>query len=273
MLLGKRQRKVILIVGTALGGLSLLGVSLPLWFPWVATPLARKQGIHFARYERLSYNRFALHDLAFTNKDVRLRAWEVEAFVPTIWLWKLSSTNMPSPFVRVSGWEVETLLATNKTGASSTYTNAQEIAAILQTVQRWLPAATLSNGTVSVQKTVLKIPAAIWARGKVEAQLGISGLQQADVSATLPPRSGYDLQIRSEALKLDSTFHLSMDSSSVTLQATNLWHTNQVEFQARFGREGALPESASLKAHDFRFAGELIGLKEYGDIRGSVSAK
>src|SRR6266404_1988067 len=224
MPLGKRQRKVILIVGLALGGLILLCVSLPLWFPWVVTPLARKGGVHFVRYERLGYSRFALHDLTFTNEDVRLRAREIDAFVPTVWLWKRLSRNAMVSFVRVNGWEFESLPTTNKTSASSTYTNLQRITAIVQIVQHWLPVASLSNGAVQVQKVALKIPVANLSRGKVGAQLSfLDGLQQAALSINLLQRGRYDLQVHSESLGLESSIQISMDSTSITLQATNLW--------------------------------------------------
>ncbi len=273
MPLGKRQRKVILILGLTLGGLMLLCVSLPLWFPWVVTSLARKGGVHFVRYERIGYSRFALHDLTFTNEDVRLRAREIDAFVPTVWLWKRLSTNAMVSFVGVNGWEFESLPSTNKTGASSTYTNVQRITAIVKIVQHWLPVASLSNGAVQVQKVALKIPVANLSHGKVGAQLGfLNGSQQAALNVNLHQRDPYDLQVRSESLGLESFIQISMDSTSITLEATNLWHTNQVELLARFGREGALPESVGLQAHRFRLTGELLALKEYRDISGSVSA-
>src|SRR2546425_236827 len=88
MPLGKRQRKLLLGVGIALGGVIVLWLSLPLWFPWLLRPLASKYGVQYRRYERLGYRQFALEGLTFTNQGSTFRAKRAEALIPSVWLWR-----------------------------------------------------------------------------------------------------------------------------------------------------------------------------------------
>ena len=45
MPLGKRHRKLILVLCFGLVAIFLLGLSLPLWYPWELRPLAAKYGV------------------------------------------------------------------------------------------------------------------------------------------------------------------------------------------------------------------------------------
>src|SRR5690348_11846620 len=89
MLFGRRRRKFVLWLALAVAGLALVLGALPLWFPWVLKPLARHRGLSYAAYERLSYSRFALRDLSFTNGLMDVRAERVECLVPSAWAWRL----------------------------------------------------------------------------------------------------------------------------------------------------------------------------------------
>ena len=103
MPLGKRQRKVILVLGLALGGLVLLCVSLPLWFPWMLGGLTRLWGAEYSAYERLGYNRFVVRNVVFTNQDVRVQVRKMEAFLPPAWLWRVPQwARMPSSLLVTS---------------------------------------------------------------------------------------------------------------------------------------------------------------------------
>src|SRR3989442_4626461 len=109
MPLGKRQRKWVLGLCLGLGGIVLLWFSLPLWFPWVLRPLARSYGANYTRYQRDGYSRLALHQVVFTNRVVRFRAERIDAFVPTVWLWRcaLGNASERDPFLHVKGWQLE----------------------------------------------------------------------------------------------------------------------------------------------------------------------
>ena len=275
MPLGKRQRRWLLALGIILGALLLLCLSLPLWFPWLLPSLAARRGVHFERYERAGYRRFAVYQASFTNRTVRFRAERVEALTPSAWLWRTATGKGAGPWVRVEGWVLETTLAPRPAGeppsTPSLFTNVQELARSLPAVERWLPAATLSNGTVQIQQTLLELPAATWSRGKIWAKLGFQD-QQGTVSMRLGKTLPYELQFQSESLHLQATMQLTTNEDGFLLRSRSLWWSNRVDLQAQFGVEGLLPGQASLQVPNLRIAPQWIGLEDYyRDIHGSMS--
>jgi len=67
----RRVLQILLI----LGGLMLLAaVSLPWWLGIALPSVARSQGLIYARYERVGYNRFRLHEIEFKRGSVRVTA-------------------------------------------------------------------------------------------------------------------------------------------------------------------------------------------------------
>src|SRR5207244_8682291 len=71
-------------------------------------------------------------------------------------------------FVRVSGWQVETIPSiTHSTNLVSTYKITRRVETILQRVQKWVPTANLSRGLVTVPGLTLDFPAATWSHGKL----------------------------------------------------------------------------------------------------------
>src|SRR3954470_16360842 len=103
---GKGKKRVLLAGALLAGALLIVWLSLPLWFPWILKPLARKQGATYTSYERISYNRFALHELAFTNATLELQAQRAEALVPTAWLVRALRGKQAEPFLRVENWRL-----------------------------------------------------------------------------------------------------------------------------------------------------------------------
>src|ERR1017187_8197661 len=105
----QRRRRLALLSALVFAGVATGWFSLPLWFPWVISPAAARVGVHYSRYERDGYGRFALRNVSFTNQTVKFQADRVEAVVPSVWLWRLAfpkGTAQP-PFLRVLDWSLE----------------------------------------------------------------------------------------------------------------------------------------------------------------------
>ena len=85
--LWKRRRLIQALCGLTVISITLLGL-VPLWFPWVLTPLANRYGLKFAEYERMSWTRFALTRVHGAWGGTVLEAQRVESGLPTTWLWR-----------------------------------------------------------------------------------------------------------------------------------------------------------------------------------------
>src|SRR5579872_2068703 len=104
---GKGRRKLWFVLGFLLAALAAMWFGCPLWFPWVLRPLAPLAGARVGTYQRLGYSRFSLHDLAWTNEALVLHAQRVDAFVPSVWVWRLVAdrTAAQDLFLQVSNWD------------------------------------------------------------------------------------------------------------------------------------------------------------------------
>jgi translocation and assembly module TamB len=285
MPLGKRQRRVLLGFGIFLVGIVVLLASLPLWFPWVMRPIASKQGARFARYERLGYRRFAVEGLGFTNDALTFRAQRVEGLVPSTWYWRIIAPNAKrqDAFLQVKEWELD-ISPSSKTNLSpsrktnqasvSVHTNVQDIAEILKEVKHWIPAATLSNGTLRIESTVLVVPNLKWSQGTTLGELEWpEKKQRATVTVNLTNLPSWDASIQSETLHLQGVVDFSAHPNMDVVQSTWLWWSNQVELRAQFGRDGILPETAVLRAPRFRVPAAVARLPGYQEITGSLTGK
>lgn len=277
MPLGKRQRKVLLSLGIFLAAILLLLISLPLWFPWIIRPLASRQGARYARYERLGYGRFAVEGIDFTNDVLTFHAERVEGLVPTIWYSRILShnPNQQNAFLAVNGWQLD-LLPSTKTNKPSTsvYTNVQEVADALRAVEHWVPVANLSNGTLRIQSTVLKVPNLSLTRGRLDGRLEWPEKNQnATVSANLTNLPSGQAKIESDSLHLQAALDLSTRTNAAILQSTWQWWSNQIDLSAQFARDGVLPETAVVRAQKFKLSAEIARLPGYEDVTGSMTGK
>jgi translocation and assembly module TamB len=285
MPLGKRKRRVLLGSGIFLAGIVIALVSLPLWFPWIMRPIASKRGAHYARYERVGYRRFAVEGVGFTNDSIRFRAERLEGLVPSVWYWRIisPSAKQQDAFVRVSGWELDLSPSANTNLSPSTktnqatvsvYTNVQEVAAVLKEVQHWIPAATLSNGTLRIESTVLKAPILNWSQGKARGQLEWPEKnQRATATLTLTNLPSWQARIESESLHLQGSVDFSAHANMDVVQSAWLWWSNRVELRAQFGRDGVLPETAVIRAPQLKVPADVARLPGYQDIIGSMAGK
>jgi hypothetical protein len=82
-----RKSKIWAGAGISLLLLALVLVFLPVWLPWVLAPIASNFGLAYGQYEKLGYGRFALGEVAYTNRQVRFEAGRIQTAIPTAFLW------------------------------------------------------------------------------------------------------------------------------------------------------------------------------------------
>src|SRR5262252_5498076 len=109
-----RKRKLVRWCAVILFAVLLVIVAMPLWFPWTARRIARAFGANYSNYQREGYGRFRLDNVTFTNDDGAFRAKQVDAYVPTAWLWRLLWHSKQEPFVQAHSWEYFSFPSTNK---------------------------------------------------------------------------------------------------------------------------------------------------------------
>lgn len=272
---GKGRRKLFWVLGFLLIGFAMLWLLLPVWFPWALRPLASKAGAHFSTYERLSYARLSLHNLDLTNQSIILHVHQLDAFVPSVWLWKLGTgRNTGSmPFLHVGTWDCE-LVQSGNTNSSSLFSQIQDAAKALATVRHWVPKATFSQGTVRSGTTVFTIAEATWTEGLIQARMQLPSEASGQLlEARLTPARPFDLEINLPALRLESTIALSTNQSGFDFRSSTIWQSNRFELQAHFGRADFLPDTATLRAQNFRIPGSATKLPQYSELAGSLLAE
>ncbi|HUR56155.1 MAG TPA: hypothetical protein VM029_00490, partial [Opitutaceae bacterium] len=145
------MRRRLLLVFSALLAVILVGIlALPLWFGAAVHAAGGSRGLTFARYERIGYGRFALHDVEFRRANVHVTAKRAEVDTPVLWLWRhwrAAPTN-----VVVGDWSVN---VTKSTAAPSTAPTESGWGPLRQTLvrvgaqlDRWLLRAQAANGIV-----------------------------------------------------------------------------------------------------------------------------
>jgi translocation and assembly module TamB len=291
MPLGKRQRKLVLGLCFGLTTILLFLLSLPVWFPWVLRPVALRYGAAFKEYERKGYSHFVLHQVIFTNRNVKFRAGSIEAVIPTLWLWQstFQETN-GLPVLAADHWRLEFLPggAGSSATRSSVYRSAEQTKRTVVSLKRWIPSATLADGNLRFPDGQVGLPAVGWSNAGLEvtsATVEIPKLQNLmkgistqsitglTLKAAFAAPQTWDINIISQTLRLESAVRISTSNSGLEVRSDTIWLSNRLALQVEFGRSGVLPEKATLESQDIHFAGDLLGVREYREISGEIRAK
>jgi translocation and assembly module TamB len=271
-----KRKKIGLWLGLPAAMLVLLGVALPLWWPWVLPPLARAQGAHYNGYQRIGYARFLLTGFSYTNATTEVRATRVEADVPTVWLWRLELGNRRSavPFLRVDDWQYRsaaTPATAQETRTNSTEAEVRYLSSQLRHLSRWLPRAALYHGRVRDGTLDLTVPSATWANRRVDAQV-VWGKSLPAVNLELDlNQAPYTLQLHAHSVQANAAFQLAPETNGLSVAGALSWMSNRVDVQARFATTGWLPENAHAQARQLRVPARTLKLPGYKDVTGALT--
>ena len=244
-MIGKRTRKLLLVLGGVVGLLLVLVLALPLWFPWLVQSLSASHGLHYSQYIRKSYTRFELVDATFTNRTTVVTAKRLEGYVPTAWLWQLYVSKSTQPFATVDDWKVQIRPSANKAGERQTPSVLEQYRQTRHTlaqVNRWLPQAVLRNGVVETRGEVVEVPQSHFA--------GVEAFRRGRLAEKNSERSGGGLLLK-RAVRFTLPFAvfpcrlsalIADQGNGLSVQSTNVWLQNEIVASAQFGREGLVPE-------------------------------
>ncbi|WP_175414898.1 translocation/assembly module TamB domain-containing protein [Nibricoccus aquaticus] len=237
------------------------------WVPAVRSLLAR-QGVTFARFETLGYSRFALHDVRFQNASTPVTATVARVEADTPLLWFVHATfSQPGP-VLIETWQVNAHASDKKSPSPSASTIdgwpalRLQLNETLATLQRWLPEARATNGTLLYEKQKLIVASLNWLAR--EGRLTADGLTTHDQIAHAELRWHSDnRQLTFSATTTDQQWSASLASTDDTVTGQlHLWK-QPVDFLASFPARGWIPQEASLTAARLLVPGRTVGLGEH----------
>lgn len=265
-----RRRFLILFAAVLAAGLLLIA-TMPWWLGVALRTAPQKWGVTFARYERIGYTRFALHDVEFRRGGVRVTATRAEADTPLLWLWRhWRKTSRP---VVAERWLVEvtpTAAPASATPAPSSVNGWMPLRSRLQRIavqlDRWLPQASTGAGTVRWKNGELSLASASWA-GRT---LKINGLifKALKTDATVSFSKGSD-DIRIEARIADTTDTLILRSHAEGVAGELTWWEQRASLTGGFGASGWLPAEAAVVAEAWNVPAAKVKLGNlYSTVRG-----
>jgi translocation and assembly module TamB len=255
----------------------LIGLALPLWFPWVLRPVLARFGIHFDSYQRVGYARFTLTNVRGQFLNARIFSDRITGDLPPRWVLRRYSRDFgKEPFLTIAHWTLRIegageLAKTRPTRSpNSTFAIAETISGALPTWRAWLPAARLLDGKVQVGSNEVVVAAVEFSRGKLTATVKSSKpaetfALEGDFSHAPP----YALSLDARSSGLMTRALLSRPADRWQAVGELNWQSNRVEWEAGFGLDGWWPKRASAKSDHFRVPAKLLAVGGYDDLTGA----
>jgi translocation and assembly module TamB len=225
-------------------------LSLPWWLGAALRPLAREQGVAFARYERLGYARFALHDLTVAHDGFRLKVSRLEADAPWRWL-----TNRAQAELSVGVWNLQLIESSEPgpkkegsiKGLPELHARINEGAAF---VARWLPRAHARQGVVQRGGQSIAVGELLW----TAPRLTVAGVLVERSLFRTEITLGDTITLTADLPNFDAAAEFRWKGADVS--GTGRWWGQPISWSAQFPDDGWLPEHAQLAAENWDIPGE-----------------
>ncbi|MEO8428405.1 MAG: translocation/assembly module TamB domain-containing protein [Verrucomicrobiota bacterium] len=261
-------------------GIVLLAL-LPLWFPWLLTPVASRYGLGFADYDRIGWTRFALTGVHGAWDGTRLEVKRVECVLPPTWLWRRfdDRTNDP-PLVSLIGGHL--MIGVSTTNAGNAASAEQEgsmdetlnqISQIGPMLQRFLPVANLTNCTIQVASSRLSIPHAEWRAGRLNAVVRIpSSRREIELAAQMDGNLALKLAANWAAYDASLRCRFSRTAGEWRSDGELDWLTNRANLTARFATNGWWPVQARVVCQRWQIPAGSLQIQGYENLVASLTA-
>ena len=255
-----------LLLGAA-GFALLLGVSLPVWFPWMLAPILRAQGIRFGSVDRDGYSRLVLRDIQGEWNGTTIQVKAVDLALPIPWLRQLRAANPSESVVSIRDWHVlinSTAATSSNKAAPSTFAVLDLASKMFAGLRQWVPAAQATNGTIVFGQQALAIPSAQWKSGRLDlrAQSGKGG-PQSEATVDLQTVEPMELKVQWPREELQSQVSLRRAGDFWKLDGDLDWRTNRAGFKAEFAPGDIWPRVATMTVSAWTIPGDVISLKGY----------
>lgn len=277
------KRRGLKRLGIFLGALILLitavVLTFPYWFQYALRPAANHLGIQYSSFARLKDGRFAITDVVRTNQAFDIKIARVEGYLPEVWYRKTKETNHPAAFVEVNGWHVT--LHENGKSAGSASTNSRSVYGewkraehYIEMARHWAPKATLLNGILEYKGKEYTFPVITWDAGKLDAG-GVwpGSAVPFEIKGKLSGEPPYQLSYAMTPLDLRARLQLVETNGLLNAKLLGIYKENRADINANFATNGILPLIATLKAPSLKIPADLLKLKNYEDLTGSVNGE
>ncbi len=262
------RRRLLFILGGLLAGTLLVLVAVPWWLGIVVTRSAGIAGVTVERYERIGYARFALEGVRFVHPSVRVEVVRVEAPTPFLWGWRHWRGSQGE--IVAGEWSVDVVGSESEPAddPSGWVPLRTQLARIMDTLEKWLPAARTGPGVVRWPEGGLQTGPVEWRERRLDvSDLALFGAH-ADAVLNWPANdAGVSLIVTST----DGQWRGEVFSNGAVVEGDLTWWDQPARLEARFDPEGWLPAEAGLTATDWRIDGERLRLGEqYHIIAGDA---
>jgi translocation and assembly module TamB len=269
----RRLKRFLALAAGLLFSLLALTALLPVWFPWVVSPLLSRFHVHYSAYERRGFTRFAVKDIQYEYKGTMVKAGLAEGLLPTVWLWQkwFTPPARQQLFVTARDWEVNIFpKKSNKPG--SVYITMKQIWPWVDRVRRWVPKGIGERGVIRFAGEELHVSEAQWDHSEVTVTVSDTWLHQT-AEGRIYLRTDWDGQFKLRPSRADARLVVRKPAASLKSDLALLWHGNHAAISADFAQTGLLPERLTLDAKSIRIAAADLGLKSYDELTGSVSGR
>ena len=280
------MRRVLKWVGIILGLLIVLSLAAVLtyrsWLGMALRPIAARYEVQFKNYSKLPEGKFALTEVNRTNENFDLHISRIEGFSPDRWyrlIQKKGTNQSAENVVELNGWKVVIHDRTNTTGGTarsnsneSIYDAYKKVEKYIQQFRRYVPKATLLNGTVEYKKREYTFPVITWADGKLDCS-GVWPISAVpiEIKGNFTGDRPYQLYYAMTPLDLRARFQMWETNDLLSVKINGGYKEATINGTADFGHRGILPLRAKLNAPDFRISAGLLRLEQYQDITGNLS--
>ncbi len=264
-----RLRRLLLGSGAVMLVFAAALLTTPWWWPHAARSLLARQGVTFARFETHGYARFALHDVRFANttRSTTASVARLEADTPLVWLFR-GLLSQPGP-VEIHKWSV-TLHPTSNTTATPNAPSTidswpalqSQLSRTLATLEKWLPEARATDGTVLFNKQKLTAASLDWLAR--DARLTATGLTFREHTARAELRwHDTDRRLAISASTDDSQWSAQLDTQGNRVTGRlHLW-AQPLDLRATFPARCWIPTDAELTAPRLAIPGATFNLADY----------
>ena len=232
-------------------------------------------GVTYGSYEREGWSRFQIKDVVYEDNYVRVAVKEARGPQPIAYGWErvFGDRQVASP-LDASEWMVEVKDSSGLPGEGTSYRSVpglmDDLDDIIGALRDWLPDAELRDGKLTGIGVDLSFPLVVWKEGVVELGIELDGQNfgaEGLIDYSVPDLIRAQLTMKPEPAQIDLVL-----THGENISGTLTWLTNKVDVTGTFDREHWMPGKLLISGERLAVPSARIGLDDYQDLEGGVSA-